>query len=300
MTARESDTSAGRSANRTRLIGFAMVALAAAAFSLSVIMARLSYDSGTDAATVILFRFVVGVLVLGVLIAATRHSFAMPRRKILGGMTLGVLFTVSTLCYFASFQRIPVSLAVLIFYTFPILVGVGARFTEGTRLTAARFVALLLAFIGIAIALRVDFADHDPTGLMLAVVPAVMIGAITLFAGRILDGADLTLITFYMMTAGLALMCLAVAGGVDINLPATAAGWVPFGSMPVFFIVGNLAFFAAFRYARSVDIAMMMNLEPITTIAFAIVLVGDRLSPVQFGGAALVIGAIFLMSAQRR
>jgi len=286
--------------DRARLVGVALIAAAAACFSMSVIMGRLSYDAGSDPVTVITTRFVIGSIALAALVAMTGRGFVLPRRKLYGALALGVAITFSSLAYFSSIRLIPVSLAVLIFYTFPILVGIATHFTEGAPLTRGKIAALVLAFVGIALALNVDLSGHNINGLLLATVPALAIGSITLFGGRVLRNADLRVITFYMMVMGTAIMLTIVTLGGSLAWPDTPAGWVPLLAVPVFFVTGNLCYFAAFSRLGTLDIAMTMNLEPLTAITFAALILGDWLTPLQYGGAALVIVAIFLMSALRR
>jgi drug/metabolite transporter (DMT)-like permease len=286
--------------DRGRLAGFALIAGAAACFSMSVIMGRLSYDAGSDPVTVITTRFVLGSLALAALVAMTGRGFVLPRHKLIGALVLGTLITASSLAYFSSIRLIPVSLAVLIFYTFPILVGVATRFTEGAPLTRGKIAALVLAFFGIALALNVDLSGYNVRGLLLATVPALAIGSITLFGGRVLRNADLRVITFYMMVMGTAIMAAVLALGGSLAWPEAPAGWAPLLAVPVLFVVGNLCYFGAFSRLGTVDIAMTMNIEPLTAIIFSALILGDWLTPLQYGGAALVIFAIFLMSALRR
>jgi drug/metabolite transporter (DMT)-like permease len=44
--------------------------------------------------------------------------------------------------------------------------------------------------------------------------------------------------------------------------------------------------------------AVAMNLEPLITIGLAVILLGERVSAVQLGGAALVVAAIAIMRRQ--
>jgi drug/metabolite transporter (DMT)-like permease len=277
-----------------------LVGFSSACFGLSVVMARIAYDEGSNPVTVITTRFIVGVVLLAVLVLATGRNFALPRRNLVASFVLGVAVCASSLAYFSAVRLIPVSLAVLIFYTFPIVVGIAAHFTEGEPLTVGKLGALALAFIGLATALRVDFVANDWHGLLLALVPALVIGSITLFAGPYVRGVSLRVVTMYMMASGAVAMSLVLAFGAHLALPGSLLGWLALIAVPLSFVCGNICYFAAFGRLRSVDIAMMMNLEPVSTIVFAIMLLGDLLSPIQYLGAALVIAAIFLMTGLRR
>src|SRR3546814_12772606 len=72
---------------------------------------------------------------------------------------------------------IPASLAVLIFYTFPLLVAVGARWTEGEPVGGTKLVGLAVAFAGLAIAPGVELGDLDTSGIVLAGRAAVGVAA---------------------------------------------------------------------------------------------------------------------------
>src|SRR3546814_14457321 len=80
---------------------------------------------------------------------------------------------------------IPASLAVLIFYTFPLLVAVGARWTEGEPVGGTKLVGLAVAFAGLAIALGVELGDLDPRGIALAGMAAVGAAATMLAISRV-------------------------------------------------------------------------------------------------------------------
>jgi len=283
-----------------RIVGMILVASAATCFSLSTVMGRYALDSGADPITTVAGRFLIAVGVLAALVRLRGKSFAISRPKRWAAMAIGVGTTASSLGYFSAIDLVPVSLAVLVFYTFPILVGVAVRFTEGEPLTVAKLGALLLAFGGIAIALDVQTDGLDPRGLLFACVPAIAIGSITLFGGRAMAGQDVGIMVFYMFVTGSAITVVALVAQGGPSWPSTVLGWFGFFGVPACFIVGNQLFFSAFARIRAVDIAMVMNMEPVTTILFALVLLGEVLSAVQYGGAMLIVLAICWMTALRR
>jgi len=286
--------------SRSRRLGILMVGGAATCFALSAIMGRIAFDGGSDPVTVIAGRFVVGFLALLALVKAAGLDFTLPRHKLIGSVWIGIAITASSLCYCAAIHLIPISLAVLIFYTFPILVGVAARFTENEPLTPGKIAALLAAFVGVAIALNVRFDGLNPWGLLLACGPAIAIGGTTLFSGRVLADGGVRTMNAYMMGVGTVITLIAVAIQGGPTLPETGLGWLGFFGVALFFVMGNLLYFSAFRRVRAVDIAMALNMEPVTAIAFAVLLLGEILSPLQYAGAAMVVGAVLAMTALRR
>ena len=92
----------------------------------------------------------------------------------------------------------------------------------------------------------------------------------------------------------LSLSILGLAQGA-VKLPLTAEGWVGFGGVALSHTIGTLTFFGAIPLLGAVRAAMITNLEPVLGILFAMLVLGERLSPIQGAGAALVIVSIFAM-----
>jgi drug/metabolite transporter (DMT)-like permease len=60
--------------------------------------------------------------------------------------------------------------------------------------------------------------------------------------------------------------------------------------------------FLALARITGMQVAMMMNIEPVVTIAFAVLALDETLSPVQCGGVVLTILALmaFSLGSRRR
>lgn len=278
----------------------ALLGFGALCFGLSVIMGRLAYDGGSEPVTVIASRFYGSFAVMALLVLVAGHNRRLAVGRRLAAFGLGVVVTLSSLAYFAAVERIPVSLAVLIFYTYPVVVGVLSRFTDGEPLTAGRLLLLLAAFVGIGLALDVQYDGLDPVGLLLACVPALGVGSITLFGGRLMRGGDVVLLATHAMLAGAVVMTLLVVVQGGPVWPAGTVGWVGFVGVPGCFVVANLIYYQTLARLRGSDVATIMNLEPVVTIAFAALLLGEILAPQQYAGAGLVVLAVFAMTALRR
>jgi drug/metabolite transporter (DMT)-like permease len=103
------------------------------------------------------------------------------------------------------------------------------------------------------------------------------------------------------MTAASSTAFVLVIFGLDLLvLPDSAAGWALLGAMPVVYLVAMLAFFTAVPMIGPMRASMINNMEPITTILLAALIIGEALGPLQLAGAALVIGAIFVMQLATR
>jgi len=282
--------------------GIALAVLCGCAYGIAPPLARLTYDAGADVWTVSTARFVAGVLAIGALVWLGRGLRRLPARANWGALGLGLISTVTSLGYMGAIYFIPASLAVLIFYTFPLLVAVGARWTEGEPLTPIKLAGLSVAFVGLAVALGVTFDDLDRRGVALAALAAVGAAAHVLAVSRVArwtGGATLPLNLRSMSVAlGFNLLLLAWNGGP--TWPAGEVGWVALGGTMAFFTVGVTSMYAAIARLGPVRASILLNLEPLVAILAAIVLLGERFGPHQILGAALVLGAVLWVQLKRR
>jgi drug/metabolite transporter (DMT)-like permease len=76
-------------------------------------------------------------------------------------------------------------------------------------------------------------------------------------------------------------------------LPQTSLGWIALCCADVANLIGVTAQMAAVKFASAGNVALIHNIEPVVSIAFAWFVLGETLSPLQLRGVTLVIIAIF-------
>jgi len=280
----------------------ALAVLCGCSYGVGPVAARLAYNAGSDVFTATTARFVAGVVGIGLLIWLGRRVMRLPARANWGSLGLGLLSTVTSFGYMGAVFFIPASLTVLIFYVFPLLVALGARWTEGEPLTGTKLIGLLVAFVGIAVALGVTFEHLDPRGLALAALAAVGAAVHVLAISKVArwtGGATLAL-NLRSMAVALAINAAAMmiwAGGPQ--WPQAPSGWAGlFGTM-LCFTVGVTSMYAAVARLGPVRASIIMNLEPLVAIVAAIALLGEAFGPHQALGAVMVLGAVLWVQVRR-
>jgi drug/metabolite transporter (DMT)-like permease len=281
----------GRPTSR-RVLGVALVVCAAICFGVAPSFARLAYQGGVDVLTLTTLRCVVSALViftgLRLMGRPTRPPSGTRRRH----LALGITMVASSYGYLGAISYIPVGLAVLILFTFPLLVGLISRFTGGEPLTPLRLGAVIVAFLGLALAVGVSFEALDPRGIALALLAAVAISIqITAGASLFRHSGPVMVILHMMLSAGVMLgVALALAGGPVF--PDGAAGWLATIGVVTAFLVAILCFFSGLARIGPVPAALVANLEPLVALGTAFVILGETLGPLQLVGAAMVLGAV--------
>jgi drug/metabolite transporter (DMT)-like permease len=281
--------------------GLALVVLSACAYGIGPPMARLAYDAGADVLTANTARFVAGVCGIALLLWLGRIATRLPSRANWGSLGLGLISTVTSLGYLGSISFIPASLAVLIFYVFPLLVALGATWTEGEPLTWTKVGGLAVAFVGLGLALGVSFGQLDARGVALAAIAAVGAAAHMLAVSKVArwaGGATLPL-NLRSMSVGLIItgVLLAWAGGP--SWPAGGVGWTGLVGTMLCFTMGITLMYAAIARLGPVRTAIVLNLEPLVAIVASVLLLGEHFGLQQVAGAALVLGAVMWVQLRR-
>lgn len=291
----------GESGNRRSFwLGTLLIVLTACGFGTITTLSRIAYDAGGTPVTQVFLRFSAFVALIGPIMLALRRPVRLPGRALVVTMWIAVLMMMMSAGYLFSVAYIPVSLAAIIFYSFPLLVGLLVTVTGREPITWAKVVALLGAFAGLTLALGPSFANLDLRGVALALTAAVGVALTAVYGAPAMgthDGLAINLWTnFWMLLAASAYVLL--AGG--LAWPDTLAGSLAAIAATLCYIGAFIAWFAAIRMIEPTYGAMMLNIEPVVSIVAATLLLDERLGPVQIAGVVLVLGMLTLMATSGR
>jgi len=284
-----------RSTNQSHVLkGVLFTLFAALGFALSLVLARLSYEHGSNPASVMFIRFAAMAIVLLLWTGYQNQSLRLNRVDTAGSLGCGLLYFTGIFAYLSSVAWLQVSLAVLIFYTFPIVVALIVAANTRQPPNGLSLIALLVAFSGLLLALNVRSAEVSIQGLAFAIFASVAIACNIVFSSRVLQRVPTQVFSSYTASLCAVLSALAVFTGEGLQLPQNAVGATVFLGMLLAFFVGFICTFNAIACLGSLRFASLMNLEPVATIVFALLILGETLSLLQALGAAIVIIAVVL------
>jgi drug/metabolite transporter (DMT)-like permease len=276
----------------TVLTGSLVALVGALAFAPITTLARLAYDAGADGASLVLCRYLLAVLALWAMLLLRGRLPLLPRGAWGKSLAAGVCWIGGTYGYLGAVEYIPVSLAAVAIYAYPLVVAAFSPFVEKTRLTLLHGLAFLTAFGGLALALGPDLSTLDWRGLALAGVGIVGSAGMLLLTARQAPEVDSMTHTFWVNLVGLAGVGLLVNFTGGLRLPGTSDGWLAFAAALSIYIVAILAVLGGAKLAGAARTAMIMNLEPIITLGLATLVLGEILGWEQLVGAGLVLGAV--------
>jgi drug/metabolite transporter (DMT)-like permease len=264
---------------------------------------RAGFQAGVPAVESALVRTTLMIAATGGFALLRGESLAAPRAAWPGLAVQALATATISLCYGASVQFIPVGLAVIIFFTCPLIILVLAPVFEGASVGAGRMLTALAGFIGLVIALGPQFTSLDWRGLTLAAMSAGGY-AMQFFSGRLLSGhlrpTAIACLT-HLLVWPIALATVLWQGAGAMRL-LDGAGVAPIGYLFVLavacgYIGGYLLQMQSLRNAPASTVAPIFNIEPIVTTLAAALALGERLTIHQYFGGAIVFAAVLGASA---
>ena len=284
--------------NRSRtLISIGLLLLSGFSFTISLLMANMAFKDGVDLNTSNATRYCVAtVLLFFYMKAGGKPIHLLPRERNIS-LLLGIAVFMMGVGYLGATQYIPVSLAVLIFYTAPFFIAIVSRFTENEPITITRLTAIVLAFIGLSLAMKVQSIDaFQIIGVMFAFIAALGFTSFVSISSLMIRTADSRIVLLHSLAAGtLLFLSVLLITGCSANV-VTQAGWLKVIGSGITVAVAYASFLAGIEIIGPVKASMMLNNEPILTIILASIMIGERLSNNQLCGAGLVIGGIILIT----
>lgn len=292
--------SAARPRADKQAVGVLLVLASTVAFAVGPTAAKVAFDNGANTLTVVSLRGVVAAALMALLILATRQGFGVDRAAWRWCFCCGAFQAAAVYGFIGSVALVPVGVAVLVFFTHPLLLAAMAHWSGGERLTARKLLLAFAVLAGLAAALGPEAGALDPSGVALAALASLAMCGMVLCTGRAQERATSAQVNFYATAVGSAAFSVLATALGGWALPSNAAGWLGVLGAGVGIGVGLLFFFAALRHLSPTRATMLSSIEPLVSIAFAAAVLGERLRPGQWAGAALVVVALALFEMADR
>lgn len=282
--------------------GAAMVVLSAAGFAFIPIFALYAYEGGATVTTLLLIRFTLAALCFFGYILAKEGKIEVNRASLKYLLLLGgVLYTLQSNLYFWSVKFIPASLAVLIFYIYPVFVALASSFIDKEVLTKQILLSIAMSLSGLALVMGTSFGAIKLPGVFLALGAAVAYTCYFVLGNRALKSSPaLVTSAFICLFAAISLGGIGLATG-SLNFDLSLQAWLAAAGVALCSTV--LAIFTLFRGIEligSTRSSILSMVEPLITIFFSVLLFQEKLTWLQvLGGIAVVIGALLTVLAKQ-
>ena len=280
--------------------GYILGSIAAASYGMNPLFALPLYKAGMDPDSVLFFRYLFAIPLLGIMIKARGRSFKIQRKEPFPLIIMGLLVALSSLTLFLSYNYMAAGIASTLLFVYPIMVALIMAMVFKEKLALQTIVCMLLALGGIGLL----YKSED--GSTLSLIGTLLVFASSLSYAIYIVGINQTSlknvatlkVTFYVLLFGLSLFVARLLYSGVLNTPDQWYLWANLLALAVFpTAISFLCTTGAIQYIGSTPTAILGALEPVTAIFFGIAVFGESLTVRESFGLVMIIVAVTFVIA---
>lgn len=267
-------------------------------FGFTPILARASYDGGANGVSLTFLRAVITLPILYAILRFRGISARLNRKQMQGVAIGGLGYALTSLLLYSSYSYINVGMSTTLHFVYPLLVVLAGVFLFKEKMTLLKAAALALALLGIA-----AFFEAGEMKNMLGVVLALASGVVYAFYILCLNHSAMNTVPYFALTFYTGLIMAVVAGIYgfargDISFALTGEAWLyVLGGALLNALVATTLFQVGVRLAGASTAAMLSVLEPITSVIFGMLLLGEGTTLQKAAGCVLIFCSVVLITA---
>lgn len=280
--------------------GYILGSIAAASYGMNPLFALPLYKAGMDPDSVLFFRYLFAIPLLGIMIKARGRSFKIQRKETFPLIIMGLLVALSSLTLFLSYNYMAAGIASTLLFVYPIMVALIMAMVFKEKLALQTIVCMLLALGGIGLL----YKSED--GSTLSLIGTLLVFASSLSYAIYIVGINQTSlknvatlkVTFYVLLFGLSLFVARLLYSGVLNTPDQWYLWANLLALAVFpTAISFLCTTGAIQYIGSTPTAILGALEPVIAIFFGIAVFGESLTVRESFGLVMIIVAVTFVIA---
>ena len=280
--------------------GYILGSIAAASYGMNPLFALPLYKAGMDPDSVLFFRYLFAIPLLGIMIKARGRTFKIQRKETFPLIIMGLLVALSSLTLFLSYNYMAAGIASTLLFIYPIMVALIMAMVFKEKLALQTIVCMLLALGGIGLL----YKSED--GSTLSLIGTLLVFASSLSYAIYIVGINQTSlknvatlkVTFYVLLFGLSLFVARLLYSGVLNTPDQWYLWAYLLALAVFpTAISFLCTTGAIQYIGSTPTAILGALEPVTAIFFGIAVFGESLTVRESFGLVMIIVAVTFVIA---
>lgn len=283
--------------------GYMLGAIAAATYGMNPLFALPLYADGMDADSVLFFRYMMAIPVMGLLLRIRGHSFSLASGRLAELAVLGVVVALSSLLLFLSYNYMDSGVASTLLFVYPVMVALIMAFRYGERLPPVTVVCIAVTLVGIMMLNRTAAgAGLSATGIWMVMLSsaAYAVYIVAINRPRFRDIPTLKVI-FYVLLFGVSVFAVRILFNGTLTLPSQ---WYMWGCLLALALLPTaVSFFCttlSIQYIGPTPTAILGALEPVVAIFVAVAVFGDILTPRQVAGMVLILSAVTVIIAGGR
>ncbi len=282
--------------------GLLMVSCAGICWATTGLFGTFLFREGLDPVNVASTRTVLAAIIFlaFLLIAHPRKLLVSPKQitmLAIGGLAGIAIFNIF---YLSTISVSGMSTAVVLLYTAPAFTVILSRIFLGEPFSRLKITALVTAFTGVVLVVEAfDFKVliHDPGAVLLGLGAGFFFALLSVF-GKYLTGSTHRLTTsFYLLFTGALILALIRPPWLALieiwSSPALLPALIALVVISTF--LSHFLYIYGLSHLEAGKASIAVAIEPPAAIFLAYLFLGERLTPLQYGGVTLVLAAVLML-----
>lgn len=277
----------------TEIKGYALAALAAAAYGTNPAFAIPLYEQGMNPNSVLFFRYLFGIPLIALVMAARGVPFRLSREEIGPTAILGILMAFSSLALFESYKYINSGIASTLLFVYPVMVAVMMIFFFHEKMRMSVVLCLVIMSVGLILLMKPQGEiTLSPFGCLLVMVSALTYALYIIFVNvsKVIKAIPTSKLLFYVLACGSAVYLAMIPLGNELTMPTKESGWLNLTALAVIPTLLSLTCTTkAIQLIGSTPTAILGALEPVSAVLLSVTVLGLSLTPRDIAGGILII-----------
>ncbi len=288
-------------ARSKQLTGSLFVVMSSLGFAIVPTLGVNAYDRGSNAMGVMTPRFTLAALILIVIrqIFAKNEGWPTKRQALTMVALGGCGITTVSLMYFIAIESVDTSLAIVLWYGYPVLVLLIAWAVDGKRPTIRVLAPLAITFVGIAITAG-QIGGGSGSAIALVIGSSVVFAFYLSLVSRTSNKMGLiTGAMFLSLGAAMGYWLVSIVPIEQLNpiFPSTTNIWLIIVAAATFgTVLPILCSLSALQRISAGSYSVITTAEPVMHIFMGVIFLNEVMTGNRFIGASLVLTGLFLFS----
>lgn len=276
-------------------LGYLAIAFSAIIFGFTPILSSISYGQGNNGINMAFLRAAVPIPVFLIICGKSFHP---GKKQLITGIIAGCFSFGCTLLLYSSYEYISPGLATTLHFLYPLYVTVFSSCRRHTRPGREYIIGLVLSVLGIVLFLNPEDIQGKITGYILAVASGVVYSFYILLLEK---ESDEPLPLYHLMLiiscTGVVLCGITGLALGKLTIMISGKGWL-FACLVALLtaVVASVLFQTGVRKTGGTNAAIFSLLEPISSVLFSVILLGDILTLKTIIGCVLIICGLVVVT----
>lgn len=276
--------------------GYLYGIIAAVIYGTNPLFALPLYSIGMNAETILFYRYALAIIIMGVIMKIMHQPFAIHKTDVESLFLMGIIFALSSLLLFMTYNYMGAGLATTMQYVYPIMVVIIMSTFLKEKITLTTTLSIILTLSGILLLYHGKGEQLSGTGTILIMLSALLyalyIVGINLSTLKTMSTIKLS---FYTLVFGILVLFVRLRLGYDLILPQPQT-WKYLIGLAIFpSNVSLICTALAIHNIGSTKASILGAFEPVTAVIIGVILFHETLTPRIILGIAIIISAVSLL-----